>query len=122
MAAALRRLETLVRETGLSLPEFESRVLKLSPQESRMFSRLLDGDADTVQIRNGCSIGNVSEVAGSLNRKLEAAGDPRRVVCDVTPHRNRYGELGRLGTYRLTKPESGAVRRQAHAPAAVAAA
>jgi len=114
MAAALQRLETLVRETGMTVPEFESRVLKLSPSESRMFSRLLDGDADTVQIRNGCSIGNVSEVAGSLNRKLEAAGDPRRVVCDVAPHRNRYGQLGQLGTYRLTK--GGAERQEALAP------
>mgnify|MGYP006276753881 CR=1 FL=1 len=100
-AQKLQTLTGLVKKSGLTRAGFESLVLKLGPQESRMFSRLLDGPAGTVEIRNGCSIGNVSEVRSNLNRKLEAAGDPRRVVCSVEPHVNRFGDSGRLGVWRL---------------------
>lgn len=91
----------LVQSRGLTPAGFQSLVLKLGPQEARLFARLLDGPANTVEVRNECSIGNVSEVRRSLNAKLEAAGDPRRVVCTMTEWRNRFGDEGQLGVWRL---------------------
>lgn len=97
----LETLAGLVQASGLTPSGFQSLVLDLGPQESRLFARLLDGPADTVAIRNGCSIGNISEVRRTLNAKLEAAGDPRRVVCHLVPHTNRFGNRGQLGEWRL---------------------
>ena len=97
----LETLAGLVQASGLTPSGFQSLVLKLGPQESRLFARLLDGPADTVAIRNGCSIGNISEVRRTLNAKLEAAGDPRRVVCTLVPHTNQFGNRGQLGEWRL---------------------
>lgn len=101
MAAQLQHLTKLVRDRGLSQGEFEARVLQLSNQERRMFERLLGGSVDTVSLRSDCSIGNPSEVRASINQKLEAVGDPRRVVCSLKPHRNRFNERGVLGTWSL---------------------
>jgi len=97
----LETLAGLVQASGLTPSGFQSLVLKLGPQESRLFARLLDGPADTVAIRNGCSIGNISEVRRTLNAKLEASGDPRRVVCSMVPHTNQFGQRGQLGEWRL---------------------
>ncbi len=97
----LETLTGLVRESGLTPASFQSLVLDLGPQESRLFARLLDGPADTVTIRNDCSIGNISEVRRTLNAKLNAAGDRRRVVCNVVPHTNKFGNKGQLGEWRL---------------------
>lgn len=97
----LETLAGLVQASGLTPSGFQSLVLKLGPQESRLFARLLNGPADTVAIRNGCSIGNISEVRRTLNAKLEAAGDPRRVVCCMVPHTNQFGQRGQLGEWRL---------------------
>lgn len=97
----LDRLAGLVRSHGLTPAGLESLALQLGPQESRLFARLLDGPADTVAIRNGCSIGNISEVRRTLNAKLEAAGDPRRVVCTLVPHTNQFGNRGQLGEWRI---------------------
>lgn len=97
----LETLAGLVLASGLTPAGLQSLVLDLGPQEARLFARLLDGPANTVEIRNGCSIGNISEVRRTLNAKLEAAGDPRRVVCNLVPHTNQFGERGQLGEWRL---------------------
>lgn len=97
----LDQLAADVQAAGISRPEFESLVLRLSPQERRLFLRLARGPALTTELRQVCSIGNVSQVRASLNTKLEAGGDLRRVVCRVQPHRNVYGELGQLGEWRF---------------------
>ena len=97
----LETLAGLVQASGLTPSGFQSLVLDLGPQEARLFARLLDGPADTVTIRNACSISNISEVRRTINAKLEAAGDPRRVVCNLVPHTNQFGEKGQLGEWRL---------------------
>jgi hypothetical protein len=98
----LDQLAAEVQAAGISRSDFEAIVLRLSPQERRLFLLLSRGPADTVRVRSACSIGNPSEVRETLNRKLAAAGDRRRVVCAVQPHQNQYGEWGRLGRWSLT--------------------
>ena len=97
----LETLAGLVQSYGFTPAGFESLALKLGPQESRLFARLMQGPADTVAIRTGCSIGNISQVRRDLNAKLEAAGDPRRVVCCMVPWVNQFGNRGTLGEWRL---------------------
>lgn len=99
-------LAGLVKSRGLTEAGFESLVLKLGPQESRLFQLLHDGPADTVRVRTACSIGNPSQVRNDLNAKLAAAGDPRRVVCQVVAHINRFGNRGQLGLWRLVNAKA----------------
>lgn len=101
MRDQLDRLAADVQAAGLSRTDFEALVLRLSPQERRLFLRLARGPAMTTELRQACSVGNISQVRSSLNAKLEQAGDPRRVLCDVQPHTNVYGERGRLGAWQL---------------------
>ena len=101
MRDQLDQLAAEVSAAGLSRPELEGVLYQLSGQQRRLFLRLVRGPADTIDIRRECSVGNVSECAVSLNEKLAAAGDPRRVVCELQPHVNVYGEQGKLGTWRL---------------------
>jgi len=101
MRDQLDRLAADVQAAGLTRTDFEALVLRLSPQERRLFLRLARGPADTVIVRRECSVGNVSQVRASLNAKLEQAGDPRRVLCRVLPHQNVYGERGQLGEWQL---------------------
>ena len=100
---SLTRLAASVKKAGItSAAEFESLTLRLSPHQERLFCLLLEqGECDTIAVRRQASIGNISECATSLNLKLEAAGDPRRVVCETRPHRNKFGERGVLGYWRL---------------------
>ena len=88
----------------LRLPEtsFQSLLYGLSPQQRRMFLLLVEeGVASTIEVRQRCSLGNPSFTAIELNAKLEAAGDPRRVLCETRNHSNRHGERGVLGHWRL---------------------
>lgn len=88
---------------GRSQAEFESDALNLSPQERRLFEYLRDhGIASTIEVRNACSIGNVSSAAMFLNRKLERSGDSVRVACEIRSHTNRFGNSGPLGWWFLT--------------------
>ena len=100
-AQQLDQLADEVSAAGISKPELEGILYRLSSQQRRLFLRLVRGPADTVDIRRECSVGNISECAIALNAKLAAAGDPRRVVCEVQPHVNAYGEQGKLGSWRL---------------------
>lgn len=100
-AQQLDQLAAEVKAAGISRPELETLLYALSGQQRRLFLRLVRGPADTVAIRRECSVGNISECAIALNDKLAAAGDPRRVICEVLPHVNVYGEQGKLGTWRL---------------------
>lgn len=94
-------LAEAVQRHGVTKTRFESLALRLSPQEERLFARLSDGEADTIELRNRFSLGNISAVRASLNAKLAAAGDLRMVVCDCKPHTNQFGERGHLGVWRL---------------------
>jgi hypothetical protein len=85
---------------GLSQSEFEQIGFGLSPQEGRLFRYLRDeGMASTIAIRTSCAIGNVSQAAIFLNRKLEPFG--LRVVCEERPHRNRFGNPGVIGWWAI---------------------
>ena len=106
-AQQLDQLAAEVKAAGISQPELEGILYQLSGQQRRLFLRLARGPADTVDIRRDCSVGNISECAIALNAKLASAGDPRRVVCDVQPHVNAYGERGTLGNWRLVDGASG---------------
>lgn len=112
MLDQLDQLAAEVSAAGLSRPDLESLLYRLSGQERRLFLRLTRGPALTTELRSECSIGNISQVRSSLNAKLAAADDPRRVVCRLQPHRNVYGESGQLGSWQLVV-EAGHERRAA---------
>ena len=100
---SLTRLANSAKKAGItSEAGFQSLALRLSPHQERLFTLLLEqGESDTITVRRQASIGNISEVGKALSAKLEAAGDPRRVVCETRPHRNKFGERGVLGHWRL---------------------
>jgi hypothetical protein len=110
MRDQLDQLAAEVQAAGIDRPTFESLVLRLSPQERRLFLRLARGPALTTELRQVCSIGNVSQARASLNAKLASGGDPRRVACRVRPHSNVYGERGQLGEWQLVSGGGGEQR------------
>jgi hypothetical protein len=88
--------------SGRSQAEFESDVLRLSPQEARLYQYLRDhGVASTIDVRQKLAIGNVSQAAALLNRKLQQAGEGLKVVCELRPQVNRFGNRGHIGYYYL---------------------
>ena len=107
---SLSRLSRVVQQAGIKSPaHFEALALRLSPHQSRLFTLLVErGTCDTVTVRREAAVGNISEVRASLNRKLEAAGDPRRVRCETRPHENKFGERGVLGWWSLVDTEQAA--------------
>lgn len=97
-----RELSKLAGKLDLSESAFQALLYGLSPQQRRMFLLLVEeGVASTIEVRQRCSLGNPSFTAMELNAKLEAAGDPRRVLCSVQQHNNRFGERGVLGYWRI---------------------
>lgn len=101
--ARVRALARAVRASHLeSAGEFEALALGLRGQQARLWQLLRErGEADTVAVRTHCSVGNVSEAATAINGHLERAGDLRRVICVTSPHVNKFGERGVLGTWRI---------------------
>lgn len=99
----IQRLSRAVSANKLGRSSFDALALGLKGQQQRLFLHLCEhpDGADTVELRMACSIGNISEAAISLNQKLEEQGDPRRVKCTLTSHRNRFGEKGSIGHWRL---------------------
>lgn len=75
--------------------------LRLSPAARRLYLRLARGPAMTAELRQVCSIGNISQARTSLNARLAAAGDTHRVFCWVRPHTNVYGERVPVGEWHL---------------------
>ena len=103
------RLAKACRRSGLDKAGVEALILQLSPQQRRLFLHLAENAAaDTVTLRNACSLGNISETATTLNAKLEAAGHGSRVVCRLTPHTNQFGETGQLGVWALFEVQASA--------------
>lgn len=99
----IQRLARAVSANRLNRSSFDALTLGLKGQQQRLFLHLCEhpDGADTVELRTACSIGNISEAAIALNEKLKAMGDTRKVVCTLTPHKNRFGEKGTLGHWRL---------------------
>ena len=102
-------LADAVRAAGISsISEFYALVLRLSPAEAALFRAVFEADApvSAVELRAGSAglLGNVSLTARSLNAKLAAAGDTRRVV-----HRRTHGGApGSASSWGLSEPEAGA--------------
>tara|TARA_R110000782_G_scaffold826_1_gene2776 strand:- start:2249 stop:2578 length:330 start_codon:yes stop_codon:yes gene_type:complete len=98
----IEKLSKLVENSGLTQAEFEAISYRLSPQQQRLFLHLSDhGETDTITLRTTCSIGNISDVAISLNKKLTANEDPRKVICLVKPNINKFDDAGVLGHWLL---------------------
>jgi len=99
-------LSTLVSDSGLNKSEFESIVFQLSPKERRLFLFLSEnGEQSTATLRNKCSIGNVSDCANSLNKKLKTYEDERKVICTTRRHVNQFDEVGILGYWKIVREE-----------------
>ena len=87
---------------GLTQPQFEAIAFSLSPQERRLFLYLNEhGTTGTPELRQNCAIGNCSQAKTTLNQKLKAAGDDRRVMCVVKTTDNRFGESVQFGFWSL---------------------
>ena len=98
----INKLSNLVESNNLSQSEFESISYRLSPQQERLFLHLSDyGESDTMTLRTTCSIGNISDVAIRLNKKLIANGDTRKVICLVKPNTNKFDENGVIGYWLI---------------------
>lgn len=95
------RLDALSKAaSGLSQADFEALSLAFSPQEQRLYAYLREhGEANTIEIRQNCAIGNVSHVAISASRKL--AGSGFSIHCDVRPLTNRFGNRTHLGYWTI---------------------
>lgn len=108
MRTPLDQLAAEVTAAGITRPELEGILYKLSPSQRRLFLRLARGPADTIELRTACSIGNISEASAELNAKLQVAKDPRRVSCTLKTHRNAYRDNGVLGVWTLAIPKGAA--------------
>ncbi len=94
----IKKLSNLVESNNLTQPEFESLSYRLSPHQERLFLHLsYYGETDTTKLRMACSIGNISDVAIRLNKKLKANNDTRKVICLVKPNTNKFNEIGVIG-------------------------
>ena len=82
--------------------EFAIVVCYLSNVERRLIDALWKNEGkNTRTLQNDFGIGNVSQAAKNLNRKLENFGDSREVVCRRVNVKNSFGETSRLGFWTL---------------------
>lgn len=97
---SLDRLAAEVAAAHLSRPEVEGILYRLTPQQRRLFLWLCDhGPSLTPELRESVEVVNISEVAKQTNLRLEAVGDPRRIVCSrQTP---APGKCLSLGLWRI---------------------
>jgi len=96
------KLSNLVENNNLSQSEFQAIAYRLSPQQERLFLHLSEhGETDTPTLRSICSIGNISDVAISLNKKLIHNKDSRKVICLLKPNINQFDEIGLIGHWLI---------------------
>jgi len=96
------KLSNLLKKNNLTQAQFESIAYRFSPQQERLFLYLSDhGETDTPTLRSLCSIGNISDVAKSLNGKLSNNKDPRRIICLLKPNINQFDEIGLIGHWLI---------------------
>ena len=101
-------LAAAVAAAGISSPaEFEALALQLTPPEKALFVALsnAEGSLTTLALRASSAglLANVSAIAASINRKLSAAGDDRRLLCAVQP---RAAGRGCCGVWRIESLEA----------------
>ena len=98
----IEKLSHLVENNNLTQAEFEAISYRLSPQQERLFLRLSEhGETDTPTLRSICSIGNISDVAIRLNKKLIRNKDTRRIICLLKPNINQFDEIGLIGHWLI---------------------
>ena len=96
------KLKELVKSKALTQPEADVLTLQLTPQQTRLFLHLAEQKtSNTITISSSLSIGNVSDVASSINKKLKIHNDERQIVCITKPHRNKYKQTGIIGWWSL---------------------
>jgi hypothetical protein len=92
VSALCDELASLINQAYLSQNEFESVYLQLSKSERRLYSVVNEfEEVKSSEIRFLASVGNISQVADRINKKLEAYDDPRRLVADRRIVTNDYG-------------------------------
>ena len=101
-------LAAAVAAAGISSPaEFEALALQLTPPEKALFVALssAEGPLTTLALRAAsCGLlANISGIARSINRKLSAADDERRLLCSVEP---RAAGRGSSGVWRIESLEA----------------
>ena len=102
-----KKLSNLVESNNLTKPEYEAIVYGLTQQQTRLFLFLTsNGEANTIEVSTTCSIGNVSDCASALTKKLNNNGDSRQVICLIKPHINRYDQKGIIGYWRIVEGAS----------------
>jgi len=106
----VERLENRIKELeGLVLPksEMDSLIYKMSPQQSRLFIYLVEHKkAQTHEIQASCRVGNVSDVAAGINRRLKLNNDPRIIICSVKYGVNDLNESQMISTWHLKESSS----------------
>lgn len=75
--------------------------LAFTPSEERVFSRLLERSATSVELRERFEVSNISAMVSKINAKLAATGDQRMIVCERHPFENMLGEISQTGFYRI---------------------
>ena len=96
------KLSKLVQNKSITQAESEALTYNLAPNQARLFLYLIaHKTANTIDIRNHCSVGNVSDCALSINKKLKAHDDQRRIVCSIEVHINRFKQKGLIGHWIL---------------------
>jgi len=103
-----KRVAEAARKHGITTAaQIEALTLQLSRSQSALFCLLHDGVVrQTADVRRDSGVGNISECASALNAKLQAASDARRVICEIGPHRQRFGDRGTVGYWRLVDVQS----------------
>jgi len=91
-----------VQNKSIPQAEFEVLSYKLAPSQARLFLYLIEHKtANTIDLRNKISIGNISDIAISLNKKLKLNGDHRRIICSMEVHINQFKQKGLIGHWLL---------------------
>ena len=92
VSALCKELAQVINQAHLSQDEFESFYLQLSKSERRLYSVVNEfEEVKSSEIRFLASVGNISQVADRINKKLEAHDDPRRLVSDRRTITDEYG-------------------------------
>jgi len=101
------KLKELVKIKALTQPEADVLTLQLTPQQTRLFLHLAERKtSNTITINSSLSIGNCSDVAASINKKLKNHNDPRQIICTMKQHKNKFNQVGSIGWWLLVDAAS----------------
>ena len=96
------KLKELVQTKALTQSEADVLTLQLTPQQTRFFLHLAEQKtSNTITISSSLSIGNCSDVAASINKKLKNHHDERRIICTMKQHTNQFKQTGQIGWWSI---------------------